>query len=156
MYCNFQTEKNDNFLPILLQASITDSAQSSPQPRPVVPQVFVPLNASTCMCRSLVQLAALSGHSFVETSCSAISTSSGCSTIRCQLNLLLAIYYIELEVAGCEDALYLRVEDDRFQVLSMFRFADSGVRDIVVDGLPLRVDITLEPSEYALMIAVSF
>ena len=112
----------------------------------------MPLNASHCMCQSLVALAAVSGHSVIETNCIAVAN---CRSMRCQLNILLSAYYVELEVSACENAVYIYVENGRFEVLHRSRFDRSGVQDFVVEGLPLTLNVTLTARDYSLLIAVS-
>lgn len=126
-----------------------DSSQSNTFP--VIPSVLVSLNASTCMCSSLQHLASISGHNDIETEC---NTNEACDGVRCQLNIIGNIFYLETIVLPCEDALEIVVEDSRLTEIESFRFNQSERRNIVVSGFPLTVDMTLIRREYSMFLRV--
>ena len=125
----------------------------SNQQNPVIPQVYVPLNASDCMCSSLQELASLSGPSLIETSC---VTNDECDGVRCQLNIVNNIFYVETVVFPCSNATDVLVEDQAFTVLFMTTiFNRSEVRNVVIGGRPLIINATVVPMDYSMLIAVS-
>ena len=99
------------------------------------------------------ELAVISGHSEIETNCQALS---GCDRMRCQLNVLGTIYYIELVLSPCNETFFLLVENSTFAVIHRSFFSSSGVDVIeIVPGYPLRTDVTLVPRDYSILLAVS-
>ncbi len=118
---------------------------------PVVPPVLIPINASTCMCQSLSELAQASGHSFIETNC---VPNQACDGVKCTLNVLGGIYYLETVILPCVDAVEWLVEDSASNILAEHRFNETERRDVVVENLPLTVEIMLLKKAYSMDVKV--
>jgi len=116
----------------------------------VIPPVLVPLNASSCMCHTLRDLADKSGHNFIETSCSA---NTACNGISCSLTVLGRVYVLETVFLPCVDAVEWLVEDGQV-VVADYRFNQSGSWPVLVAGLPLTVDLSLVKHTYTMDVQV--
>ena len=119
----------------------------------MIPQVLLPLNASVCMCESMAALAALSGHSLVETSCEA---HTDCAGITCQLSVVGSTYFIEVDVSACDEIVYVVVRDGDMDILHTSQYNESGMSTItIIPGFPLTLDVTLRPAPFSLFVNVS-
>ena len=118
----------------------------------MIPSVLVPLNANACMCASVQHLAKISGHNFIVNECTA---NQACDGVRCLLGILGDTYYLEMIVLPCEDALEILVEDSNLEGIDSFRFNQSEIRDIMVEGFSLTVNMTLIRRDYSMFIRVS-
>ena len=118
----------------------------------IVPQVFVPLNPSDCMCKSLGVLANNTGHTILIPEC---STNENCDGVRCRVNIFGAIYYIENVVLPCNNSIELVIEDSNLMPLHTSVFNESGKGTIVIGSTVIQVDVVVEPREYAMDVGVS-
>ena len=132
-------------LTIALQAALLNTGGV------VIPQVYVPLNASDCMCDALGHLAEQATHPGVEPEC---STNDLCNGVLCELNIIGAVYYLEIIVLPCQNAVSLLVEDSSRRVLHMSVFNQTATRPIPIGFLTLQTQVILVPHNYSMEVQV--
>lgn len=117
----------------------------------VIPTVYVPLNASDCMCASLADLAQQATHPLIEPRC---STNDLCDGIYCELDIFGSRYYLEIVVLPCQNALSILVEDSSRQVLYTSVFNRTETRSIQIGIFSLPTEVRITPYNYSMDIQV--
>ena len=118
----------------------------------VIPQVYVPLNASDCMCDSLRDLADQATHPGIQPEC---STNELCDGVRCEFDIFGAVYYLEIIVLPCQNAVSLLVEDSSRQVLHISVFNQTATRPIPIGFLTLQTEVFIVPHDYSMEVQVA-
>jgi hypothetical protein len=130
----------------LIQADLTNGGGV------VIPTVFVPLNASDCMCSSLTDVAQQATHPGIEPEC---STNDDCDGVYCELDILGARYYLEIIVLPCQNALDVLVEDSSRRVLHADVYDRNETRFFSIGIVPLSNEVIIIPYEYSMDVQVS-
>ena len=118
----------------------------------VIPTVYVPLNASDCMCSSLADLAQRATHPVIEPQC---STNERCDGVYCELDIFGAVYYLEVVILPCQNAISILVEDSSRQVLHTSVFNRNETRSISIGLIPLTTEVVIIPYEYSMDVRVN-
>lgn len=118
----------------------------------VVPFLYVPLNVSECMCRSLEDLADSTSDSIFVSSC---ATNQNCDGIRCEVHVLSTTNYAEIVILPCDNAVELIVEDENFQHLHTTIINETGSRYLIIGNALIRSDVVIIPGDYSMNISVS-
>ena len=71
------------------------------------------------------------------------------------VNVFGDVFYIENIALPCEEAVELVVENSQLQPIFTTVFNESGRRALLVNGVPITVDVTIEPRDFAMDVAVS-
>ncbi|XP_064396357.1 uncharacterized protein LOC135343287 isoform X2 [Halichondria panicea] len=123
------------------------------------PDSLIPLNPADCMCSSLQALAQKleSIHPIVESDC---VTTRNCTGVRCALNIsadFTAMYFGEVVVLPCLNALEFLVENLQSQALIMDRFQGPINENSTIDigGFPFIAGQKITVQDYS-MTANSF
>ena len=117
----------------------------------VIPTVYVPLNPGDCMCDSLADLAQRATHPLIEPQC---STNQRCDGVRCELDILGTVYFLETVVLPCQNALSLLVEDSSGGVLHSSVFNRSETRSLQIGIFSLPTEVVILHHEYSMDIQV--
>ena len=117
----------------------------------VIPMVYVPLNPGDCMCDSLADLAQRATHPSIEPEC---STNERCDGVLCELDIFGTVYYLEIIVLPCQNALALLVEDSSGGVLHTSVFNRTETRSLSIGILSLPTEVVIDPREYSMDIQV--
>ena len=128
-----------------LQADLTDGGGV------VIPTVFVPLNASDCMCSSLTDVAQQATHPGIEPEC---STNDACDGVYCELDIFGARYYLEIIVLPCRNAVDVLVENSARQVLHEDVYDRNETRSFFIGFIPVTIEAIIIPYEYSMDIQV--
>ena len=119
----------------------------------LIPQVYVPLNASDCMCEALTELADLATHPLLdEDDC---MTNEACDGVRCELNVFGLVFYLEFVIESCIGAVNLLVEDSSGNVLHSSEFNQTDTRPIQVGPYTLQSEVIIENQDYSMEVQVT-
>ena len=121
-----------------------------------IPSVLVPLNTSECQCESLHDLASII-HSPLEHDCVVLNSSSHCDGVRCELDYVGTVYYLELIVLSCEDppAVEFAIEDSDLNPLYEAVFNKTGTTNFNVANPPVIFNGTLVQYNHSIDVEVS-
>ena len=104
------------------------------------------------MCESLSDLADVATHDALEPEC---STNERCDGIRCEIDIIGFVYYIEIIVNSCDSSLSLLVEDSGRNVLHRSEFNQTATKPIQVGILSLQTEVTIVKHDYSMEVEVS-
>ena len=122
----------------------------------VIPQVYVPLNASDCMCQSLSRLAGSISHNDVTITC---STNEQCSEnlIHCSGRDIRGIdFEVNVTVLPCENAFRVqdvRIGNDVIQNIPL-KFSESFTKNLSIINFNALIEATIIPHNYSLEMQV--
>ena len=121
----------------------------------LIPRVTVPLNASQCMCQSLVDLAAVAGGTDIEPSC---ETNTDCNGVVCEVDLLGFVYYIESIILPCDYAVDVVSRDSQRRPTLMSVYNETGTHTIFIGPIStsLYVEIVRHPYSMELSVNILF
>ena len=117
----------------------------------VIPSVYVPLTPRDCMCDSLADAAEGATHPLIEPRC---FTNERCDGVRCELDIFGTIYFLEVVILPCQNALALLVEDSSLQVLHTSVFNRTGTRNIQVGIVTVEAEVVIVPHDYSMDVQV--
>lgn len=121
----------------------------------VIPQVYIPLNTSDCMCRSLIRLAHQIHHSDVTITC---STNEQCSAnlIHCSGRDIQGMEFeVNITVLPCENAFQIQdVRIGNHMTHIPLKFTESFTLNLTVIKFIGLVEATIIPHDYSLEVQV--
>ena len=116
-----------------------------------IPLTAVPLNASVCMCQSILSIAANS-QSPVDTMC---VNNSQCTGLDCTFNVGITSYDVETEIQPCSHppGVVFIVSESQTGSVVYEHFFNSSTNSSTLLGLPVHVVVIHKP--YSMIISVS-
>ena len=106
------------------------------------------------MCASLRSLATRI-DSPLEHDCVTIGNPA-CNGVRCELDVFGSVFYVETIVLPCTNSVELVVRDSNMEAIHTDVFNKTEVRVIMVDILPLLVDVEITVKPYSMLVRVSW